>query len=110
MGPWAGQLVFAKWSKIEALFSPRHSKDKVSLFCWNKERRQPRLRSRKTSKKILFMCVERLLGSQKGRRCHSIICVDMHPQASAVEFILTKVLQASWGGLQDRSGVKKETG
>ena len=49
MGPWAGQLVFAKWSKIEALFSPRHSRDKVSLFCWNKERRQPCLRSRKMS-------------------------------------------------------------
>ena len=24
------QLVFVKWSEIEALFSPRHSKDKAS--------------------------------------------------------------------------------
>ena len=30
MGPWAGQLVFVKWSKTEALLSPRHSKDKAS--------------------------------------------------------------------------------
>ena len=29
-GPWTGQLVFVKWSKTEALFSPRHSKDKTS--------------------------------------------------------------------------------
>ena len=30
MGPWAGQLVFVKWSKTEALFSPGHSQDKAS--------------------------------------------------------------------------------
>ena len=34
--------------------------------------------------------------------------VDMHPQVSAVESILTKVVQASWGGSQDRSRVKKK--
>ena len=28
MGPWAGH-VFVKWSKIQALFSLRHSKDKA---------------------------------------------------------------------------------
>ena len=27
---WAGHLVFVKWSRIQALFSPRHSKDKAS--------------------------------------------------------------------------------
>ena len=30
MGPWAGHLMFVKQSKIEALFSPRHIKDKAS--------------------------------------------------------------------------------
>ena len=34
--------------------------------------------------------------------------MDKHPQASAVEPILTKVVQASWGGSQDRSGVEKK--
>ena len=28
------QLVFVKWSEIEALFSPRHSKDKTSGRSW----------------------------------------------------------------------------
>ena len=30
MGPWAGQLVFVNWSKIEALFSSRLLGDNVS--------------------------------------------------------------------------------
>lgn len=30
MGLWAGQLVFVKWNKIEALFFPRRSKDKAN--------------------------------------------------------------------------------
>ena len=29
MGPWAGQLMFVKWNKTEALFSLRHSEDKL---------------------------------------------------------------------------------
>ena len=32
----------------------------------------------------------RLLGGQKGRRCHPIISVGMHPQASVVGSILAK--------------------
>ena len=28
--PWTGQLVYVKWNKIEALVSPKHSKDKAS--------------------------------------------------------------------------------
>lgn len=32
IGPW--QLIFIKWSKIEALSSPRHSKDKPSGRSW----------------------------------------------------------------------------
>ena len=28
------QLVFVKWSEIEAFFSPRHSKDKASGKSW----------------------------------------------------------------------------
>ena len=30
MGPWAGQLVFVKWSKTEALLLARYSKNKAS--------------------------------------------------------------------------------
>ena len=36
MGSWAGQLVFVKWGKTEALFSPRHPKDKL-VFCQSEE-------------------------------------------------------------------------
>ena len=34
LGSWAGQLAFVKWSRTEALFSPRHSKDKASGRSW----------------------------------------------------------------------------
>ena len=34
MGPWAGQLVFVKWRKIQALFSLRHSKGKTYGKSW----------------------------------------------------------------------------
>ena len=55
MGPWAGQLVFVKWYKTEALFPPVHSDTPRSKLeaevelCWRKEIRCPLLGSRKTS-------------------------------------------------------------
>ena len=57
MGHWAGHLVFVRWSKIQALFLPTPSKDKNIDVC---------------------ICTGRLLGDQKGRESHDIICVDMH--------------------------------
>ena len=54
-------------------------------------------------------CAGRLLGGQKGRGCHPIVCVDMHPQASGVGSSLAKSCARMWGGSWDQSGVKKET-
>ena len=67
MGPWAGHLVFVKWSKIQAFFSPRHSKDKAS----DKSRALLEQRDKVSTPEVkedfsVCMCSGRLLGGQKG--------------------------------------------
>ena len=91
VGLWAGHLVFVKWNKIQAFFSPRHSKDKASGKSWAllKQRDKgpvPEVRE------DFPICTqeERPLGGQKGSGPHPIRSVDMHPQASAVGSILAK--------------------
>ena len=106
-GPLGSHLVFVKWNKIQALFSPRHSRTKLVIkaeLCESKEIRCPLLRSRKTS---LSACAqEGSLRVKKGP--HPRVSMDMHPQSSGVGSILEKFTHASWGESMDQSGVKKE--
>ena len=67
MGLWAGHLVFVKWNKIQALFLPRHSKDKAS----GKSRALLEQRNKVSTLEVkedfsICMCSGRLLGGQKG--------------------------------------------
>ena len=65
-GPQARHLVFVKWSKIQALFSPRHSKDKASGKSWALLKQRDKvalLRSKKTS--LFTHAQEDFLGVKK---------------------------------------------
>ena len=79
-----GHLVFAKWSKTEALFSEDTPSTKLvegAELCWNKEVTWPR----KTS--LSAHVQEGSLGV-KIEEVPLHKCVDIPPQASAVEYIL----------------------
>ena len=80
MGPWAGQLVFVNWSKIEALFSSRLLRDNVSGKSYEVRDKVPTPKVKEDLP--VCTCAGRLLGGQKGRESNPILSVNMHPQAS----------------------------
>ena len=89
MGPWAGQLVFVNWSKIEALFSSRLLRNSASGKSYEVRDKVP------TPKVSVCTCAGRLLGGQKGRESNPILSVNMHPQAiltKSCTYILGRVL------------------
>ena len=117
MGPWAEQLEFVKWSKIEALFSPGASRTKLMAgaeLCWSKEIRGLLMRSEKTPQ--LHMHRKPPQGS-KTRTCHPIISVVKPPTGLCAGIHLgKKAAYTYWaagggrwkGGSQNRAGVGKE--
>ena len=60
MGPWAGQLVFVNWSKIEALFSSRLLGDTVSGKSYEVRDKVPTPEVREDF--FVCKCAGRLLG------------------------------------------------
>ena len=57
----------------------------------------PHLRSRKTS--LFAQMQEGSLGIKKGRECHSMINMDMHPYNSAVGSVLAKKIAHAFLGV-----------
>ena len=82
MGPWAGQLLFVNWSKIEALFSSRFSGDNASGKSYEVRDKVPTPKVKEDF--LVCTCAGRLLGDQKGRESNPMLSVNMHPQASMV--------------------------
>ena len=80
MGPWAEQLEFVKWSKIEALFSADAPRTKLMAgaeLCWSKEIRGLLMRSEKTPQ--LHTQLRKPPQGSKTRACHPIISVVKPP-------------------------------
>ena len=94
MGPWAGQLVFVNWSKIEALFSSRLLRNSASGKSYEARDKVPTPKVKEDFP--VCTCAGRLLGVQKGRESNPILSVNMHPQAiltKSCTYILGRVLE-----------------
>ena len=98
MGPWAEQLEFVKWSKIEALFSADAPSTKLMAgaeLCWSKEKRGLLMRSEKTPQ--LHMHRKAPQGS-KTRACHLVISVIKPPTGLCAGIHLGKKAAHTSGG------------
>ena len=103
MGPWARHLLFVEWSKIQALFSPRHSKDKASGKSWALLKQRDKVPTPEVKEDFPVCAWARSLlegQKRKGLPPHPIISVDMHPQASGVGSILEKSRACILGRVQ----------
>ena len=68
LGRWVRHLVFVKWSKTDALFSPRHSKDKTSGKSWALLKYRNKVPTPQVKEDFtVCTCAGRLLGGQRGR-------------------------------------------
>ena len=63
MSPWAGQLLFVNWSKIEALFSSRFSGDNASGKSYEVRDKVPTPKVKENFP--VCTCAGRLLGGSK---------------------------------------------
>ena len=68
---WTGHLVYVKSSKIQALFIPRHSKDKASGKSGALLKQRDKVPTPDFSKDVpVYTCSGRLLGGGNGRGLH----------------------------------------
>ena len=77
-GPQARHLVFVKWSKIQALFSPRHSKDKSRDKSRTLLKQRDKVPTLEVKEGSVCTCTGMLLEGQEGRGPHPIVSVAMH--------------------------------
>ena len=109
MVPWAGHLVFIKWNKILALFSPRRSKDKAYGRSWALLKQRDKVPTPKAKENFpVYTCTARLLGRQNGRGHHPVISADMHPRASMVGSSLAKCCTDLLARVLDKSDARKK--
>ena len=116
MGPWAEQLEFVKWSKIEALFSPDAPRTKLMAgaeLCWSRDKRS----AHEVRENSPTAHAQEGSSGSKTRARHPIISVVKPPTGLCSGIHLgKKAAYTYWaggggrwkGGSQNRAGVGKE--